>query len=90
MHPKTDTVIYQILSWADNIQYTVYTCNIRNCLDIYQREFNPKKRYDILEGQDAKSRFGAAITGLGDINYDGYKGIPFKLDFSAFLTGNIL
>ncbi|VDI79515.1 Hypothetical predicted protein [Mytilus galloprovincialis] len=38
-----------------------------------QREFNPKKRYDILEGQDAKSRFGAALTGLGDINYDGYK-----------------
>ena len=40
----------------------------------FQREFQPKKKYDILEGFDAKSRFGAALTGLGDINFDLYKG----------------
>eukprot|EP00105_Crassostrea_gigas_P029901 XP_011452014.1 PREDICTED: integrin alpha-8-like isoform X1 [Crassostrea gigas] len=37
------------------------------------RKFRQKKK-DILEGYEPKSRFGSAISGLGDINLDTYKG----------------
>lgn len=38
----------------------------------FRRKFRQKKK-DILEGYEPKSRFGSAISGLGDINLDTYK-----------------
>ncbi|BFZ02521.1 hypothetical protein BsWGS_05560 [Bradybaena similaris] len=32
----------------------------------------PARTRDILDGQSSRSRFGIALTGLGDINFDGY------------------
>ena len=40
---------------------------------VFQHEFKTVKR-DILDGTSSKSRFGMALTHLGDINYDGYNG----------------
>lgn len=45
-----------------------YTSNIQ-----LQRTF-PARTRDILDGQSSRSRFGIALTGLGDINFDGYDG----------------
>ena len=32
------------------------------------------KRFDFLDGTQSKSRFGLALTSLGDINWDGFQG----------------
>ena len=38
-----------------------------------QRKFK-KHKVDILNGPTSQSRFGMALSRLGDINYDGYDG----------------
>ncbi|KAL8610113.1 hypothetical protein ACOMHN_024579 [Nucella lapillus] len=45
-------------------------------------EFKPQKK-DILDGRMSKSRFGQALTNLGDINYDGYNDIAVGAPFGG-------
>ncbi|CAL1533806.1 unnamed protein product [Lymnaea stagnalis] len=51
-----------------------------------QKKFRSQRR-DILDGYSSQSRFGMAISGVGDINYDGYDdlcvGAPYAGDDKA-------
>ncbi|KAK3108854.1 hypothetical protein FSP39_017291 [Pinctada imbricata] len=37
-----------------------------------KRKFRPRKKFDILDGYEPKSRFGLSLSKLGDINSDGF------------------
>uniref|UniRef100_K1PAJ8 Integrin alpha-8 n=1 Tax=Magallana gigas TaxID=29159 RepID=K1PAJ8_MAGGI len=53
----------------------------------FRRKFRQKKK-DILEGYEPKSRFGSAISGLGDINLDTYKDLvvgAYQADTAVFI-----
>ncbi|XP_055959156.1 integrin alpha-V isoform X2 [Patella vulgata] len=82
---ELDDVIVGAPFYSDYSSSTVYDTG--RVYIYYQQTTNKKfkeNRKDILEGSDSKSRFGSALSKLGDINYDGYKdlgvGAPYAGD----------
>ncbi|ESO98544.1 hypothetical protein LOTGIDRAFT_239025 [Lottia gigantea] len=80
-----DDVIVGAPFYSDYASLTVYDTGR---VYIYYQQTTEKKfkenRKDVLDGFDSKSRFGSAISKLGDINYDGYNdlgvGAPYAGD----------
>lgn len=80
---KLDDIIVGAPLHSDKDSFSYDTGRVYIYYQDSRRKFRQKKK-DILEGYEPKSRFGSAISGLGDINLDTYKdlavGAPYGGD----------
>ncbi|PVD29861.1 hypothetical protein C0Q70_09118 [Pomacea canaliculata] len=81
---KVSSAVVKLLSWHPLVGIAIFTQDLTNINNITgeQNEFKSHK-VDILDGETSGSRFGMALTHLGDINYDGYKDLAVGAPYAG-------